>query len=155
MGRCVYSAANSPPNTKCTTFSRKLMLGKTLDGEFKLLSIRELDNDDVDDQPDSTDEDSPPNLANELWCSVERTLIASDEIQVNVMQKSVVYWKWPNVVDIHCKRADAIKWSFCNQSRSQRHSPFLPSGRKFQVIFNRNFHSNELFSFEMKSTDST
>ena len=60
MGRCVYSAANSPPNTKCTTFSRKLMLGKTLDGEFKLLRIRELDNDDVDDQPDSTDEDSPP-----------------------------------------------------------------------------------------------
>ena len=63
MGRCVYSAANSPPNTKCTTFSRKLMLGKTLDGEFKLLRIRELDNDDVDDQPDSTDEDSPPNLS--------------------------------------------------------------------------------------------
>ena len=48
-------------------------------------------------------------LANELWCSVERTLVASDEIQVNVMQKSVVYWKWPNVVDIYCKRADAIK----------------------------------------------
>ena len=63
MGRCVYSAANSPPNTKYTTFSRKLMLGKTLDGEFKLLHIRELDNDDVDDQPDSTDEDSPPNLS--------------------------------------------------------------------------------------------
>ena len=112
MGRCVYSAANSPPNTKCTTFSRKLMLGKTLDGEFKLLRIRELDNDDVDDKPDSTesatDEDTPP-LANELWCSVERTLVASDEIQVNVMQKSVGYWKWPNVVDIYCKRADAIK----------------------------------------------
>ena len=33
----------------------------------------------------------------------------SDEIQVNLMQKSVVYWKWPNVVDIYCKRADAIK----------------------------------------------
>ena len=63
MGRCVYSAANSPPNTKCTTFSRKLMLGKIWDGEFKLLRIRELDNDDVDDQPDSTDEDSPPNLS--------------------------------------------------------------------------------------------
>ena len=30
---------------------------------------------------------------------------------------------------------------FCNQSRSQRHGPFLPSGRTFQVIFNRNFHS--------------
>ena len=42
------------------------MLGKILDGEFKLLRIRELDNDDVDDQPDSTestDEDSPPNLS--------------------------------------------------------------------------------------------
>ena len=56
-------AVNSPPNTKCTTFSRKLMLGKTLDGEFKLLRIRELDNDDVDVKPDSTDEDSPPNLS--------------------------------------------------------------------------------------------
>ena len=48
-------------------------------------------------------------LANELWCSVKQTLFASDEIQVNVMQKSVVYWKWPNVVHIYCKRADAIK----------------------------------------------
>ena len=90
------------------------MLGKTLDGEFKLLCIRELDNDDVDVKPDSTYEDSPPilhtsALANELWCSVERTLVALDEIQVNVMQKSVVYWKWPNVVDIYCKRTDAIK----------------------------------------------
>ena len=44
--------------------------------------------------------------------SVERTLVASDEIQVNVMQKGVVYWKWPNVVDIYCKRADAIKQSY-------------------------------------------
>ena len=34
-------------------------------------------------------------------------MVASDEIQVNVMQNSVVYWKWPNVVDIYCKRADA------------------------------------------------
>ena len=51
-------------------------------------------------------------LANELWCSVEWTLVASDEIQVNVMQKSVVYWKWPNVVDIYCKRADALKRSY-------------------------------------------
>ena len=42
---------------------------------------------------------------------MERTLVASDEIQVNVMQKSVVYWKWPNV-DIYCKRADAIKRSY-------------------------------------------
>ena len=48
-------------------------------------------------------------LAYELWCGVKRTLVASYEIQVNVMQKSVVYWKWPNVVDINCKRADAIK----------------------------------------------
>ena len=53
--------------------------------------IRKLDNDDVDGKPDSTDEDT------QLWCSVKRTLVASDEIQVNVMQKSVVYWKWPNV----------------------------------------------------------
>ena len=45
------------------TFSQKLMLGKTLDGEFKLLRIRELDNDDVDVKPDSTDEDTPPNLS--------------------------------------------------------------------------------------------
>ena len=45
-------------------------------------------------------------LANELWCSVKRTLVASDEIQVNIMQKSLMYWKWPNVVDIYCKRAD-------------------------------------------------
>ena len=112
MGRCVYSAVNSSPNTKCTTFSRKLMLGKKLDGAFKLLRIRELDNDDVDVKPDSTDEDSPPALANELWCSVERTLVASDEIQVNVMQKIVVYWKWPNLVDNYCKRADEIKRSY-------------------------------------------
>ena len=54
-------------------------------------------------------------LANELWCSVERTLVASDEIEVNVMQKNVVFWnlwKWPNVVDIYCKRADAIKQTY-------------------------------------------
>ena len=31
---------------------------------------------------------------------------------INVMQKSVVYWKWPNVVDIYCKRADAIKRTY-------------------------------------------
>ena len=48
-------------------------------------------------------------LANEWCCSVKQTLDASDEIQVNVMQKSLVHWKWPNVVDIYCKRADAIK----------------------------------------------
>ena len=40
---------------------------------------------------------------------MKQTLVASYEIQVNVMQKSVVYWKWPNVVDIYCKRADAIE----------------------------------------------
>ena len=48
-------------------------------------------------------------LVNELWCSVKGTVVASDEIRVNVMQKSVVYWKWPNVVDIYFKRANAIK----------------------------------------------
>ena len=62
MGRCVYSAHCSE-HTKCNTFFRKLMLGKTLNGEFKLLRIRELDNDDVDDTPDSTDEVSPTNLS--------------------------------------------------------------------------------------------
>ena len=35
----------------------------TKDGEFKLLRIRELDNDDVDGKPDSTDEDTPPNFS--------------------------------------------------------------------------------------------
>ena len=98
MGRCVYSAVNSPPNTKCTTFSRKLMLGKTLDGEFKLLCIGELDNDDVESWMVSLTLQMKIHLqtsalANELWCSVEWTLVASDEIQANVMQKSVVYWK--------------------------------------------------------------
>ena len=39
------------------------MLCKTSDGEFKLFHIRELDNDDVDDKPDTTDEDTPPNLS--------------------------------------------------------------------------------------------
>ena len=37
--------------------------GQTLDGEFKLLRIREFDNDDVDVKPDSTDEDTPPNFS--------------------------------------------------------------------------------------------
>ena len=78
------------------------MLGKTLDVEFKLLRIRELDNDDVDVKPDSTDEDSPPNL------SIGQRVVVQCGAD-NVMQKSVVYWKWPNVVDIYCKRADAIK----------------------------------------------
>ena len=31
----------------------------------------------------------------------------------------------------------------CNQSRSQCHSSFFPSGRTFQVISNRNFHPKE------------
>ena len=95
MGRCVYS----PQSTSNALYSpEKLMLGETLGtgSEFKLLRIRELDNDDVDGKPDSTDEDTPPNFNNELWCSVNGTLVASDEIQV----KCVVYWKWPNVVDI-------------------------------------------------------
>ena len=35
----------------------------------------------------------------------------------------------------------------CNQSRSQRHSSFFPSGRTFQVISNRNFHSKEKIFF--------
>ena len=91
------------------------MLGKTLDGEFKLLRIRELGNDDVDVKPDSTDEDSPPNISTGQRVVVQcgADMVASDEIQVvNVMQKSVVYWKWPNVVDIYCKRSDAIKQSY-------------------------------------------
>ena len=37
--------------------------GQTSDGEFKPLCIRELDNDDADGKPDSTDEDTPPNLS--------------------------------------------------------------------------------------------
>ena len=40
-------------------------------------------------------------FAYELWCGVKQTL-TSYEIQVNVIQKSVVYQKWPNVVDIYC-----------------------------------------------------
>ena len=47
-------------NMMHTTFSRKLMLGKTLDDEFKLLK---LDNDDVYGKPDSTDEDTLPNFS--------------------------------------------------------------------------------------------
>ena len=88
------------------------MLGKTLDGEFKLLHIRELDNNNVDGRPDSTDEDSPPNLSIVqrvvVQCGADIGCIGWNTSQC-VMQKSVVYWKWPNVVDIYCKRADAIK----------------------------------------------
>ena len=56
MGRCVYNA-QSTPNGLLYYSPENLMLGETLDGEFKLLRIRELDNDDVDGKPDSTDED--------------------------------------------------------------------------------------------------
>ena len=54
------------------------MLGDTLDSEFKLLRIRELDNDDVDGKPDSTDEDTHPNfrMAYELWCGAKRTSVS-------------------------------------------------------------------------------
>ena len=66
-------------------------------------------NDYVDGKPDSTHEDTHPNfsMAYELWCGVKRTSVSWYEI--NVMQKIVMSWKWPNVVDIYCKRADAIK----------------------------------------------
>ena len=60
------------------------MLGKTSDGEFKLLCIRELDNDDVDDKPDSTDEDTQVSTLKHWPTSCG----ASDEIQFNVMEKS-------------------------------------------------------------------
>ena len=61
MGRCVYSPQNI--SKKCTIFSQKLMLGVTSDGKCKPLRIRELDNDDVDGKPGSTDEDTPPNFS--------------------------------------------------------------------------------------------
>ena len=84
------------------------MLCETSDGEFKLLRIRELTNDDVDGKPYSKVEDTPPNfsIGLRIVSGVKHWL---HEIQVNVMQKSVVHRKWPNVVDIYCKRADAIK----------------------------------------------
>ena len=47
------------------------MLGKTPDGEFKRLRIKELDKDDVDVKPDSTDEDSPPNFSIGQWVVVQ------------------------------------------------------------------------------------
>ena len=40
---------------------------------------------------------------------VKRTLVASDEIQINVMQNSVVYGKWPNVVDMAAVRIAAVR----------------------------------------------
>ena len=63
MGWYVYSAQALSEHAKCTIFSRKLMLCETSDGEFKLLRFKELDNDDVDGKPDSTDEDTPPNFS--------------------------------------------------------------------------------------------
>ena len=86
------------------------MLGKTLDGEFKLLRIGELDNDDVDDQPDSTDEDSPPNLSIGrvvVQCGADIGWIGWNTSQCDANECRVL-----NVVDIYCKRADAIKWSY-------------------------------------------
>ena len=60
MVRCFYSPQST---SNSLYFPEKLMLGETLDSEFKLLRIRELDNDDVDGKPDSTDEDTPPNFS--------------------------------------------------------------------------------------------
>ena len=62
MGRCVYSA-QSTPSALHSPERPKLMLGKTSDGEFKLLRIRELDNNDVVGKPDTTDEDTHPNFS--------------------------------------------------------------------------------------------
>ena len=75
MGRCFYSPQST---SNALYFPEKLMLGETLDSEFKLLRIRELDNDDVDGKPDSTDEDTHPNfsMAYELWCGVKRTSVS-------------------------------------------------------------------------------
>ena len=39
------------------------MLGETSDGEFKLLAIREFNNDDVDCKLDSADEETPSNFS--------------------------------------------------------------------------------------------
>ena len=112
MGRCVYSLQS----TSNALYSHENWCWeKTWDGEFKLLWIRELDSDDVDGKPDSTDEDTPPNFSIGLWIVVRceadigSIIWKLKFIQVNVMQKSLVYWKWPNVVDIYCKCADAIK----------------------------------------------
>ena len=72
MGRCVYSPQST---SNALYFHEKLMLGETSDSEFNLMRIRELDNDDVDGKPDTTDEDTPPNfsMAYELWYGVQRT----------------------------------------------------------------------------------
>ena len=54
---------------------RKLprFLAGTSYGEFHLLHIRELDDDDVGGTPNSADEETPQTsaLANELWCSIK------------------------------------------------------------------------------------
>ena len=63
MGRCFYSPQIT---SNALYFPEKLMLGETLDSEFKLLRIRELDNDDVDGKPDSTDEDTVSKLQHGL-----------------------------------------------------------------------------------------
>ncbi len=39
------------------------MLAETWDGEFHVLRIRELDDDDVDGTPNHADEEKPPNFS--------------------------------------------------------------------------------------------
>ena len=75
MGMCFYSPQST---SNALYFPEKLMLSETLDSEFKLLRIRELNNDDMDGKPDSTDEDTHPNfsMAYELWCGVKRTSVS-------------------------------------------------------------------------------
>ena len=75
MGMCFYSPQST---SNALYFPEKLMLSETLDSEFKHLRIRELNNDDVDGKPDSTDEDTHPNfsMAYELWCGVKRTSVS-------------------------------------------------------------------------------
>ena len=45
-------------------------------------------------------------LAYELWCGLNFEASGHWLHHMKWMQKSVVYYKWPNV-DIYCKRADA------------------------------------------------
>ena len=73
--------------------SRKLMLGKTLDGEFKLLRIRELGrpNDDVDGKPDSTDEDTPIKFSIGRWVVVQCEVDTSCTNQCDAKECGVVY----------------------------------------------------------------
>ena len=42
------------------------MLGETSDGEFKLLRISKLDNDDMDGKPDSTVEDTQGSILGKI-----------------------------------------------------------------------------------------